>query len=762
MALCAVVLCGVFLWVSNPPPLEEAKTYPAGTVLRDSTGRVIRVCLNEEGQDCRPVYKPSRGDWIVKALIAAEDSGFYSHNGVVLLSVARALRQNLTSFRTVSGASTITMQTVRLIKPHPRNFFNKIFEAVKAVRLERVMSKDEILAQYLNRLPFGSNLIGIEAASQVWFGCRPEELGIAQSALLAGLPQSPSRYRPDRHLDRALIRRNYVLDRMVSLGMITDEQYVEAVSVPIVIRKSPRPFEYPWFCDYVLNRQGKISGDFITTLDPQMQQIASDGLKTLSLSEGTTAAAVILSVRDSSLLAMASTGDYTAPFDGQVNAAAMARPAGSTLKPFAFAVAMESGTLIPETVLPDIPRKFGGYSPANFDGKFRGFATARDSLILSLNLPSIEVLRNIGIPKFAQTLRAIGLSSIKPNLEKEGLGVVLGSVSVRLVELANAYSVFARGGLYKPCKVIASDYSPGALEPWSPRARASESPKARALSPKPEIPRPQVDLDAEDNRVFSPEVSWLMTDMLSGDERSLGALGHNADAVLPRFAWKTGTSAGYRDAWTVAWNPDYVIAVWIGNKQGRQLSGSRTGLSAAAPVVWRIARTLYAANAAPWFAKNQEIGERDVCASTGLIPGSHCPKLKKAAFIKGVSLWTPCTVHSLDSNGNVVEKWPPDIEAGLAALKKNNGMSPEYTGLTIESPVDGAVFKLVGSGGMGKIRCKVKEGTASPKLFWYLNGKFVETLPPDVSFSFPMLRGTFTIAVSDEYGNADEISVSVK
>lgn len=727
-AVLATTLSAALLWVCNPPPVEEARVFPFGTVVRDSRGAVMRVVLNDDGQDCRPYYRPSRDDWIVKAIIAAEDGSFYSHKGVVLSSVARAALQNVSRFRTVSGASTITMQTVRLIKPHSRNVLNKIFEAVKAVRLEREMTKDEILAQYLNRLPFGANLVGIEAASQAWFGCRPADLGIAQAALLAGLPQSPSRLRPDRYPERALKRRNYVLGRMLALGYITDEEYSDAISIKPLIRTRARPFLRPWFCDYVLRTGAKdLRGNVVTTLDPQMQQIAESGLEALSLADGGTAAAVILSVRDSSLLAMASTGSFFAPQDGQVNAAAMARPAGSTLKPFIFALGIDSGILVPESVLPDIPRQFGSYAPKNFDGKFRGLATARESLILSLNLPAIELLGKVGMEKFAGNLGRLELLPRNQDLKNQGLGVAVGSLSVRLVELANAYAVFARGGRYLPCRTLSG---------------GEEGPA---------IP----------SRVYSSGAAWMITDMLSGQERSAGAFGHNADAVIPRFAWKTGTSAGFRDAWTVAWNPEYVVAVWIGSKQGRGLAGNPTGLGDAAPAVWRIARSLYPSGDSPWFAKDPQIAEREICGRSGLVPGPFCRNLRKTPYITGLSLWTVCNIHFPGENGEIIEKWPPDIEKGLLSVKSGEVARPS-AGVTIESPADGSVFKRLDGMESGKIRCRVKDGTTSPRLFWFLNGRFVESLPPADTFSFPKKRGHFSIAVSDEFGNADEITVRVK
>ncbi|MBQ6246259.1 MAG: transglycosylase domain-containing protein, partial [Kiritimatiellae bacterium] len=438
----AAIVAFVALWFCNPPPLEEARVFPEGFVMRDSAGEIIRVGLGPGDVDCRPTYVANRDDWIAKAIVAAEDARFFSHNGVRLESVLRSIRQNVTAFRRISGASTITMQTVRLIKPHKRSFLNKIFEAFKAFRLERAMTKEEILSQYLNRAPFGSNLIGIEAASQVWFGHPASQLTLAEASLLAGLPQAPSRFRPDRNLPRALKRRAYVLDRMEALGMITHAERETAESAELNVRQNRRPFRHPWFCDWVREHDPEGTGDRRTTLDPRVQALA-DAILAAKADADETYAIVVLSVNDSSVLAMTASGDYFAKDAGQINAAAVPRLAGSTLKPFAYAMLADRGGLTPGLILPDVPRMFGTYAPKNFAGGYRGLVTARDALILSLNLPAIDVVNRMGVNTFADKLREIGFSTVSSDYSRLGLGIVLGSVSVRLVDLAAAYAALA-------------------------------------------------------------------------------------------------------------------------------------------------------------------------------------------------------------------------------------------------------------------------------------------------------------------------------
>ena len=297
VAVFGAAVFGVSWWLIDPY-LEDAATYPGGVVLRDNAGNVLRVSLGPGDVDCRPYYVASEGDWIVKALVASEDRRFFSHSGVNVPSVVRAVFQNVTSLRRVSGASTITMQATRLVHPHPRTLAWKYVEAFRAMQMECVHDKLWIISQYLNRAPFGSNLVGVEAAAQGWFGKRAKDLGIGEAALLAGMVQCPTRFRPDRNLARVLERRTYVLGRMRVLGMITPEQHDGAAASVPEIRRAPRPFAEPFFCDWAaarVARAGLPGGDFETTLDADVQARATT-LVNRAAAKGYSAAAVVMRV----------------------------------------------------------------------------------------------------------------------------------------------------------------------------------------------------------------------------------------------------------------------------------------------------------------------------------------------------------------------------------------------------------------------------------------------------------------------------------
>ena len=737
----AATVAFVVLWVCNPPPLAESRVFPEGFVLRDSEGDIIRVGLGPDDVDCRPAYIARREDWIVKAIVAAEDSRFFSHHGVRLESVLRAIKQNVTTLRGVSGASTITMQTVRLIQPHRRSLTDKVFEAFKAIRLERAMTKEEILSQYLNRAPFGSNLIGIEAAAQVWFGKTASELSLAEASLLAGLPQAPSRFRPDRNLQRALKRRAYVLDRMESLGMVTHDEREAAEAMELKVNQNRRPFKHPWFCDWVRGCDGA-PGDRRTSLEPRIQS-AADQILAAKSSADETYAVVVLSVRDSSVLAMTASGDYFARDAGQVNAAAVPRLAGSTLKPLAYAMLADRGGLTPGLILPDVPRSFGSYAPKNFSGGYRGLVTARDALILSLNLPAIDVVSRIGVRPFAEKLSSLGFTTIESDYSTLGLGIVLGSVSVRLVDLAAAYAALARCGQYLP-------------------ATAMQNVECRMQNGGPALSAFKVQRSTDHpRRVFTEGASWMVTDMLSGDERSFSALGHVADAKIPRFAWKTGTSAGFRDAWTVAWNPEYVVAVWCGDKHGKVKNETRTGLNAAAPVAWQIIRALYPSGDAPWFDRPKEIKTRKVCAVSGQVAGPICPETVEDSYIDGVSLWTPCAVHVRDADGSVTEKWPVAVQSGLQAIGRKE--SVRETELRIVAPTDGTRYKYFDGIDAAQTAIVRISGVADGEaVYWFVNGRFQKKTEGCAPLALPLERGTFSVTATTEAGEADQVALTVE
>ena len=706
-ALAAAALA--VLWFSCPPPLEAAERYPAGLTLLDREGNELRVKLGPDDTDCRPFHEASRDSWIVKALVAAEDKRFFDHGGADLRALLRAVSQNLGSMRRVSGASTLTQQTVRLVEPHPRTLRWKLVEFFQAFRLERARSKEWILSQYLNRAPFGSNLVGVEAAARGWFAKTPDDLSLGEAALLAGLVQAPTRFRPDRHLDRALKRRDYVLDRMLDLGYATTSQ-VEAAraSVP-ALRRAPRPFAWPHYCDWAeaeLVPTGAVRATL--PLDPAVQAAVQRAVDARAAALGARAAAVVADPATLDVVALACSGDYFSPDAGQVNTATAPRPAGSSLKPFLFARALDRGLIAPTQWLPDLPRAYGGQRPANFEPGYRGTVRADDALVLSLNLPFFELTRRLGVPDALGTLRAAGFRTVPDDPDSVGLGLAAGNVPVRLVDLARAYA-----GL----------------------AAAADGRETRS------------------SFGLSPEACWLVSDILSGPERTMAALGHDADARLPRAAWKTGTSSAHRDAWTVLWTPREVVAVWCGHATGRFGDASLAGLSAAAPLAWEIFRGLHPDGVADWFdAPPTGLVRRAVCTRTGLPPSPDCPDTREAWAIAGRTSPLPCSVHRRGADGAVREVWPADVEAWLRARRST---------LSIAAPRNGATVRLpAGSPGVAVSATGAAPGTT---LWWFVDGAPAGSRPATETFLAASLApGRHAVSCADADGASASVTFTLE
>lgn len=676
---------------------EGADKYAGGVILRDDAGNVLRVSLGEGDTDCRPFYVASRDDWIVKALVASEDGSFWSHHGVRPLSILRAACQNVFYGRRISGASTITMQAVRLIRPHPKTLWWKWKEAMMALKMERTKSKEWILSQCLNRAPYGSNLVGIEAAAQGWFGKGAKSLGLGEAAMLAGMVQAPSRFRPDRGYEKALKRRDYVLGRMQELGLATAAQVEGAKSVRPVVCRAPRPFRCPYFCDWVMRSLGeRAAGDVRTALNADVQLICENAVDAAAAKGGASVATVVMRVDTGEVVALACSGDYLGGADGQVNTALAPRPAGSTLKPFLTALGIEKGFVTPETRLADVPTAFKGYRPSNFDTKYRGDVTVRDALIQSLNIPFVRLLNRLGVESFGQQLRTLGFRHLGASDEAYGLGMAIGNVEVTLMELVSAYAVLARYGT-----------------------------------------------TSDGTRVFAPGTAYLVSDMLSGNERSAAALGHVADVAASRFAWKTGTSSAYRDAWTVLWNPDYVVGVWCGHKRGGFGDRTVVGAKAAAPVAWGVARQLYPQNDGPWFVEPGDVFRRKVCALTGRPASADCPATVEGTAVRGCSLSVLCDRHRRNAQGEV-----------MTVTDKNSR-------LALTQPEDGATFKLVPGTLNQKIVCQ-PTGNGEGRLWWFVDGSLKGESAGAAPFALEVVAGEHLITCTTGAGDFASASIRIE
>lgn len=723
-------VCAAWQWL---PPVNLER-YPASTTIRDRDNQPLRVVLNEDDLLCLPVRLADTGPWLGQAIVAAEDKRFFQHSGVDVLALGRAVRQNLTARRVVSGASTISTQVVRLIDQRPRSLVAKIIEAFQALRMERRHTKQEILEQYLNRVPCGSNLIGVEAASRRYFGKSAADLSLAEAAVIAGLPQAPTRLRPDLHPQRAAKRRAYVLHRMLECGFITHDQLASAEAEPVVCRSAATVFRAPHFCDLVKAKYPDRTR-LRTTLNASLQLIAEEALRQRAPGfdqQGIHGGAVvILEVKTGAVRALVGSPDFwKRRWQGEVNGACAPRSPGSALKPFIYALAMDQGLCTPSTIVADVPLITADFQPENFDREYSGPVTVREALVRSLNIPALRIIQQIGPDNALQLFRRAGLTTLDKPAQHYGLGLALGSGEVTLLDLANAYACLARRGEYRKLRLL-EDETP-----------------------------------AESVRLFSPEAAWLIADILSGDERAADTSGHVASAQLPRVAWKTGTSANFRDAWTLAYNPDYVVGIWLGNPTG-QRSPNLVGRQVAAPLAYEILRRLYPTGQSPWFERPPGVETRMVCARSGMPPGDGCETAVTDWSIHGVSPVTECTVHQRLSDQQVIEVWPPEI----AAFLRSHGMAstatarnPTPSPLRICAPVDGAVLAPWEGKAASNQRIPLRADTsdAATMLYWFVDGKFQDTASSASPADWFLTPGQHTISCSNPMGQSDAVRVWIR
>ncbi|WP_333499536.1 peptidoglycan glycosyltransferase PbpC [Kluyvera sp. CHPC 1.2972] len=548
VVLCASIVLADKLW---PLPLHEVT--PARVVVAEDGSPLWRFA-DAQGIWRYPVTIEEVSPRYLDALIQYEDRWFWDHPGVNPFSIARAAWQDVTSGRVVSGGSTLTMQVARLLDPHPRTFGGKFRQLWRAMQLEWHLSKRDILTLYLNRAPFGGTLQGIGAASWAYLGKPPAQLSYADAALLAVLPQAPSRLRPDRWPERAQAARNKVLDRMQAQQVWSAALVKEAKEEPVWLFPRQMPQLAPLFARHMLaqSRDEKI----VTTLDIGLQrQLEEMALNWKSrLPPRSSLAMVVVDNRNMKVRGWVGSADIAdnSRF-GHVDMVTAVRSPGSVLKPFLYGMALDSALIHPESLLQDVPRRVGDYRPGNFDSGFHGPVSMSEALVRSLNLPAVQVLDAYGPKQFAARLRNAGLPLILPAGAEPNLSLILGGAGARLADITAAYSALARHGKVGKLRMLASD---------------------------PLVERP----------LLSPGAAWIIRRILAGEAQPV------PDASLPQvvpLAWKTGTSYGYRDAWAIGVNARYSIGIWTGRPDGTPVAG-QFGFASAIPLLNQVSNLLLA------------------------------------------------------------------------------------------------------------------------------------------------------------------------
>jgi penicillin-binding protein 1C len=550
-AVAAIGLIGAAAfaaWVISFGPLPLAQARQISTTVVDRNGKLLRAYAMADGRWRLPVSAKTAVDpGYLDLLLAYEDRRFRSHIGVDPLALGRAALQLITHGHIVSGGSTVTMQLARLMEPRQeRSLSAKLRQAIRALQIERQLSKDEILGLYLALAPYGGNLEGIRAASLGYFGKEPKRLSLAEAALLVALPQSPETRRLDRHPAAARAARNRVLERMVDAGRVSAEDADLAKAAPMPGLRRPMPILAPHSADQA-TALVKDAPVIRLTLESGIQRALEALARDRAAALGPAMSIAILAVDNQSgdVIARVGSPDY---FDerraGQVDMSHAVRSPGSTLKPFIYGLAFEDGFVHPDSLIDDRPIRFGSYAPENFDMTFQGTVPVRRALQLSLNVPAIELLDRVGASRLSSRLKQAGANLVLPKDEAPGLAMGLGGVGVTLEDLVQLYCGIARLGNVSPLREIMRD---------------KDDPR-------------------EALRLMDPVAAWQVGNVLMGTPPPENAA-HN------RIAFKTGTSYGYRDAWSIGFDGGMTIGIWVGRPDGTPVPGL-VGRTAAAPILF--------------------------------------------------------------------------------------------------------------------------------------------------------------------------------
>ena len=633
----AGVLAGLYLvpWFF-PLPETLGTAAPSGVLFVDREDRPVRRLLDGELRADEPATYDEFPESLILATVAAEDSRYLSHGGIDFLGVLRAVRDALLHREFVSGASTITQQTIKLYAPpRRRSFRTKIIEAFTARHLEMTADKGTILTAYLNHLPYGNQFTGARAAARGYFGKPLGDLSLAESALLAGLPNKPTKLNPWKNLEGARQRQLWILGRMREEGYIDEARFAAAlIEEPRLIAGHERSFHAPHFTELLLEREGpaiesaKAAGTVVrTTLDLRLQHavenLVSAELARLAHQAGEEndlqAAVVVIENASGEILALSGSRSFFGSAAGQVNGAWRPRSAGSTLKPFTYALALQRDTTA-ATILADTPIEYitstGTYQPVNFSRRFMGPVSVRHALANSLNVPAVKLLDEIGGPTRLHDclVKDLHFTSLAPAATEYGLGLTLGNAEVRLLELTNGYATLARLGEWKPVRFLRG------LEPVVSPTQPGQA-------------------GAETRRVFDADAAWLIGDILSDERARALAFGLNSPLNLPfRVAAKTGTSTDFRDSWTIGYTPDFTVGVWVGRFDNRPLNRV-SGAMGAAPIFHQVMRRLHRERAPRWFETPADATELVV----DRISGKRLPeglalsesRVRKEWFVRG-------------------------------------------------------------------------------------------------------------------------------
>ena len=608
---------------------------PTSTIILDRQEELLAAKIADDGQWRFP-HNNHVPEKIKKTVVTFEDKHFYSHGGVDMIALIRAIISNINEQRIVSGGSTISMQVIRLArKGQERTIKQKLIEMILATRLEMSYTKDEILALYVSNAPFGGNVVGLDAASWRYYGRKPDELSWSEAATLAVLPNTPSLIHPGKNRKLLRQKRNRLLDDLLDEGEIDSTDCYLAKLEELPDEPLPLPQITPHLLTQMyINRKGE---RVITTLDNNLQKRCIDVLQrhhnVLKNNNIYNTSAIIVEVNTGNVLCYIGNIDdkEREKYECDVDVIQASRSSGSILKPMLYACMIDEGIMLPGTLVPDVPTHFTGFAPKNFNLEYDGAVPAKRALARSLNIPAVKMLQEYGVPKFHYRLHQFGLTTVKYHPDHYGLSLILGGAETSLWELVGVYSSFSRilnhypnyNGFYD-----ADDMHMPVIDYKENQANI-------------DITKKKLD---EEPVYLSAAAIWQTYQSLMEVNRPEEEIGWKVFSSSRKVAWKTGTSFGYKDAWAIGTTPDYVVGVWVGNADGEGRPGL-VGVLAAAPIMFELFNVLPRSG---WFEQPyDEMIKIPVCSQSGYRCSPNCDKVDSIWIYQAGLETSSCPYHSL-------------------------------------------------------------------------------------------------------------------
>jgi penicillin-binding protein 1C len=750
--IVVVSLIILFFILNRIFPLPDKIEY--STIITDSKGEIVNAYLTSDEKWRMKTELNEISPLLQKTIVAKEDKYFYYHPGINPFAIVRAFFKNIIKMKVTSGASTITMQVARALEHRKRNIGNKIIEMFRAFQLELKYSKKEILQMYLNLVPYGGNIEGVKAASILYFNKNPNHLSLAEITALSIIPNRPSTLVIGKRNDLVVRERNKWLKKFAKEKVFTKKQIEDALAEPLTATRGTIPHYLPHL-SYKLKKSGRymIRTNIVMNTQMKTEKLVKDYVRTLRLKNIKNAAAIVIDNKTHKVITYVGSADFYDTTDGgQVNGAAAVREPGSTLKPLLYGLCIDEGLETPKLVLTDVAVNYAGYAPENYDKKYNGYVTVEYALEHSLNIPAVKSLKMLGKEKLVQKLASCNFQQIKKDQNKLGLSMILGGCGATLEELTGLFSAFANEGTY-----ISPAYT-------------------------------QADTNFRKVNLISPAANYMITDILSRINRPDFPLNWQATEHMPKIAWKTGTSYGRRDAWSIGFNKNFTVGVWVGNFSGTGVA-ELTGANVATPLLFKIFNTIDYDSNEDWFHLPQDCEQRQVCSETGLLPSEHCTNIVMDYFIPMISSTKKCDnwqeimvnpdekisyCKSCVPQNGYKKKWykivDPEMEAWMDENKIAYEKIPPHNpncekifkeGLpVITSPVSNTEY-LINKKDKEPLQLTCKTTGDVSKVYWYINNKFYKASEAGEKQFFVPDEGPVKISCTDDKGRNKDIWIKV-